>query len=390
LRRSFRVVLAGYFVRFPVGGYVWQTLHHLIGFTRLGCDVFFYEDSAYYAIGFDPVTHESSSTEYRSGLARIAAILDRLGLGDRWTFWNAAKDSYHGRDRSVVERAFAEADVFVNLGGVNRLGSRPRPKASIYVDIDPAFTQIQLTQDAARRAAVVEEHDVFFTYGENVGTPRSPLPTAGIEWRPTRPPVVSDLWEAGEGSEDAPFTTVGRWDSREREMEFAGKRYHWRKSLEWRKFLELPRRTGERFELAMDVEKVPEDLRTLREHGWEVRSPIDVSSDPQDYRRYVQQSKGEFSAAKDVNVRLRSGWSSDRSVCYLAAGRPVVVEDTGFGDVVPTGRGLFAVRGIDDAVEAIRRVRAEYAAQSAAARAVAREHFEATHVLRPLLEAAGW
>ena len=390
MRRSPRVVLAGYFVRFPVGGYVWQTLHHLLGFTRLGCDVFFYEDSAYYAVGFDPVTGESSSTDYDCGLARLTAILDRLGLGDRWAFWNAAKDSYHGTDRAGVERAFAEADVFVNLGGVNRLGSRPRPKASIYVDIDPAFTQIKFEQDAPRRAAVVDEHDVFFTYGENIGTPRSPLPTGGLEWRPTRPPVVGDLWETGGRVEGAPFTTIGRWDAAARGMDFGGKRYQWRKSLEWRKFLELPRRTGERFELAMDVEKVPDDLRMLREHGWDVRSPVEVSSDPQIYRRYVQRSRGEFSAAKDMNVRLRSGWSSDRSVCYLAAGRPVIVQDTGFGDVVPTGRGLFAVRGIDDAVEAIRRVCADYEAQSAAARAVAREHFEATHVLRPLLEAAGW
>src|SRR5262249_34882972 len=155
-----------------------------------------------------------------------------------------------------------------------------------------------------------------------------------------------------------------RWDSQSRELEFGGQRYHWRKSLEWRKFLELPRASGERFELAMDVERVPEDLRTLGEHGWEVRSPVEVSGDPERYRRYLRESKGEFSAAKDMNVRLRSGWSSDRTVCYLAAGRPAVLQDTGFGDVVPTGRGLFAVRGIDDAVEAVRAIRADYAAQS--------------------------
>jgi hypothetical protein len=390
LPRSPRVVLAGYFVRFPVGGYVWQTLHHLLGFSRLGCDVFFYEDTAYYPIAFHPETGEISATDFRCGVERLGAILDRLGLGDRWAFWNAAKDEYHGGDRAGVDRAFATADVFVNLGGVNRIGSRPRPKASIYVDIDPAFTQIQLEQDPARRAAIIDDHDVFFTYGENIGTSRSPLPTGGLDWRPTRPPVVGDLWETDWRVDGPGFTTIGRWDAGHREVEFAGERYHWRKSLEWRKFLELPRRTGERFELAMDVEKVPEDLRMLREHGWDVRSPVDVSSDPRDYRRYVQHSTGEFSAAKDINVRLRSGWSSDRSVCYLAAGRPVIVQDTGFGDVIPTGRGLFAVGGIDDAAEAIRRVRADYAAQSAAARAVAREHFEATHVLRPLLEAAGW
>ena len=182
-----RLIFAGYFVRFPVGGYIWQVLHYLVGFSRLGCDVFFYEDTAYYPLAFNPVS-DRMGTEYDYGVERLGATLERFGFGDRWSFWNAAKNEYHGRDGHEVDQTFADADVFVNFGGVNRLGDRPRPRATVYVDIDPAFTQIQLEQSAAWRDELLATHDVFFTYGENIGTPRSPLPTAGIDWRPTRPP----------------------------------------------------------------------------------------------------------------------------------------------------------------------------------------------------------
>jgi hypothetical protein len=387
-RRS-RVIVAGYFVRFPIGGYVWQALHYLVGFSRLGCDVSFYEDSAYYPLAFDPRS-ASSGDEYAFGVKQAGEMLGDFGFADRWTFWDARRDEFHGRSGEETRRCFALADVLVNIGGVNRLDAWRLPPARIYIDIDPAFTQIRLeNQDAALRS-LLAEHNLFFTLGENVGTARSPLPTGGIDWRPSRPPVLNDLWQAAPAlSPDAAFTTIGKWDAVGRDVEFRGERYHWRKSLEWRKFFDLPRRTGEKFELAMDVEQVPEDRQALGACGWAVRSPLSVSADPFAYRRYIQASKGEFSAAKDMNVRLRSGWFSDRSACYLAAGRPVVVEDTGFGDALPTGRGLFAVRGLEDAVEAFAAIRADYSAHSAAARAIALDSFDATRVLRPMLDAAG-
>lgn len=388
MSRRLRVILAGYLVRFPVGGYVWQTLHYLLGLARLGVDVVFYEGTAYYPHAFDPEANVTG-TDYATGLRRASAALARYGLGDRWMFWDAARGEVHGLSARAAEEAFAAADVWINLAGVNRLGDRRRPPLSIYVDIDPAFTQIRLEQGDGKLRELLAEHDVFFTFGENIGTDRSPLPTGGIAWRPTRPPVVSDLWENDRSPVDGPFTTIGKWDAAGRDVEFRGERYTWRKSLEWRKFLELPAASGERFELAMDVDRVPRDDEDLRAAGWNVRPPLSVSGDPFGYMRYIQESKGEFSAAKDMNVRLRSGWFSDRSVCYLAAGRPVVVQDTGFGDVVPTGEGLFAVRTLEDAAAACRAIGADYARHARGARAVARECFEARTVLRALLESAG-
>src|SRR5262245_21154199 len=385
-----RVIVAGYFVRFPIGGYVWQALHYLLGFARLGCEALFYEDSGHYPLAFDPRS-ASSGEDYAFGVRRLGEVLDEFGLTGRWVFWDVRRNEFHGLTREETQRRFADADVSVNLAGVNRLGEWRRPSARIYLDIDPAFTQIRLENGDVNLRGLLAEHDLFFTFGENVGTSRSPLPTGGFEWRPSRPPVVCDLWDGGPmlPSTDAAFTTIGKWDAVDRDVEFCGVRYHWRKSLAWQKFLDLPERTGERFELAMDVERIPQDLQAVAGRGWAVRSPLSVSADPLAYRCYIQASKGEFSAAKDVNVRLRSGWFSDRSACYLAAGRPVVLEDTGFSDVLGTGRGLFAVRGLDDAVEAFSVIRADYAAHTAAARAVARESFEATRVLRPLLDAAG-
>jgi hypothetical protein len=381
------VIVAGYFARFPIGGYVWQALHYLLGFQRLGCEVSFYEDSAYSPLAYDP---GGSGDDYSFGVRRLGEVLGDFGLGGRWTFWDARRNEFHGRSREATRRSLAEADLLVNVAGVNRLGEWRLPAARIYLDIDPAFTQIRLENHDAGLHELLAEHNLFFTFGENVGTSRSPLPTGGIDWRPTRPPVVADLWDDGSSpAAGAPFTTIGRWDAVERDLEFRGVRYQWRKSVQWQKFLDLPGRTGERFELAMNVEQVPRDRQALAACGWQLRPPLSVSVDPLVYRRYIQDSKGEFSAAKDMNVRLRSGWFSDRSACYLAAGRPVVVEDTGFADLVPTGRGLFAVRSLEEAVEAFAAIGADYAAHAAAARAIAREDFEATGVLRPLLEAAG-
>jgi hypothetical protein len=383
-----RVIVAGYLVRFPIGGYVWQALHYLLGFERLGCDVYFYEDSAFYPDAYDPEAGQVD-VRYEYGVARMAEILGRFGLRDRWVFWDAERDAYHGLPKGETERLFESADAFVNIAGVNRLGSRRRPAARIFVDIDPGVTQINFHNDAPFIRDLLAEHNLFFTLGENIGTERCPLPTGGIAWRPTRPPVLRELWESPKAIGSAPFTTVGKWDSTARDLVFRGVRHHWRKSLEWSKFLDLPRRTGERFELAMDVDKSPEDEKILRGAGWEIRSPLDVSLDYEAYRRYIQGSKGEFSAAKGMNVELRSGWFSDRSVCYLAAGRPVVLQDTGFADVLPTGRGLFAVRSLEDAVEAVRVVTGDYRGHADAAREIAHECFEASRVLAPILEAAG-
>ena len=382
------IVVAGYLVRFPLGGYAWQAAHYLLGLRALGYDVWFYEDTGHYSVAYNPATGAFDST-YSYGIAAVGDFLNRLGLGDRWLFVDVDRGLQYGPGAQRVNNLLKEADLFVNLGGMNclpleRRGGRP----SVYIDFDPVFTQIKLESGDAVLAALLEEHTHLFTFGENIGTPRSPAPTAGYRWHPTRQPVAVELW-ANAGQPGRAYTTVGKWDAQGRDLTYNGETLQWRKRTEWLRCLDLPARTAAEFEVAMNIESVPGDPERLAAYGWRVVDPIKVSIDPWRYRDYVRASRGEFTVSKDMNVRLRSGWFSDRAACYLAAGRPVVEQDTGFGDVLPLGPGLHAFRTVEDAAAAVELIEAEYERASAHATEVAREYFAAEKVLAELLRQIG-
>jgi hypothetical protein len=383
-----RIVLAGYLVRNPLGGYVWQAAHYLLGLRALGHDVWFYEDTGIYDLAFNPTTGDVSSS-YTHGIARAAEFFTRLGLGDRWVFVDSKHGESHGPAADRVDILLGEADLLLNLAGVNRVPlERRRGRPSVYVDIDPAYTQLRSEAGDALLRAILDEHTHLFTFGENIGTTRSQVPTGGRAWYPTRQPVVLSWW-ADAGPPGPAYTTVGTWDARGRDITYRGETFQWRKRTEWFRCLDLPARTGAAFEIAADVDKVPGDREALHEHGWRVRDPMAVSADPWRYRDYLHGSRGEFTVAKDVNVRLRSGWFSDRAACYLASGRPVIVQDTGFGDVLPLGPGLHAFRTVADAAEAVRAVERDWPRAGAHAADVARECFAADRVLSALLRRAG-
>jgi hypothetical protein len=380
-----KVILAGYLVRCPLGGYAWQALHYLAGLRAAGLDPYFYEDTAFYADCFDPSTGDMHVAP-DAGIAFAADFFARFGFADHWMFWDAERDQYHGLGRETAAAVLQDARLLLTLAAVNRLPRRAH-QTRIFIDIDPGFTQIRLDDGDAALREVVAEHDVHFTFGEHIGTPTCPVPTAGFAWRPTRQPVATQLWEAPPPEPQAAFTTIGRWDERRRDLRFRGEVYAWSKRVEWMRFLALPHRTGQAFLLAMDIDKHPEDADLLRRHGWAVTDPIAVSRDALAYREFIQRSRGEFTVAKDLNVRLSTGWFSDRAACYLAAGRPVVTQDTGFGGVLPLGRGLFAVRTLDEAVAAFATIVGNYEAHAAAARRLAADYFDAERTLRRLLAA---
>lgn len=383
-----RIVVAGYFVRYPLGGYAWCMAHYLLGLRALGHDAWFYEDTGYYELAYDPV-EGAVGTRYDAGVRRAGAFFDRIGFGDRWVFADVGRGREHGPAAGRAGALLREADLLLNVGGANhvapeRRGGRP----AVFVDLDPAYTQIKAASGDKVVGALLDAHDLHATIGENIGTPRSSIPTAGYRWHSTRIPVACDWW-AGAGPAGATWTTVGRWDEPTRDLVWAGRAYRWRKRTEWLRCLDLPARTGAQFEIAMDVDNVPGDGELLRGHGWRVVDPLAVSIDPFRYRDYLRSSRGEFTVAKEMNIELRSGWFSDRAACYLAAGRPVVEQDTAFGDVLPLGPGLHAFRTADDAAAAISEVEADYARASAHATAVAREYFEAERVVARLLALAG-
>src|SRR5262245_59577573 len=383
-----RIVVAGYLVRYPLGGYAWQAGHHLLGLRTLGHDVWFYEDTSLSASAYNPQTQEFGPV-YDYGVRAAGEFLGRLGFGDRWLFVDVASGRRYGTPRGSAATLLRDADLVLNVAGINRLTAEERGgRPQVYIDIDPAFTQIRATQGASLLRTMLDEQVALFTYGENIGTDRSPVPYAGYRWHPTRPPIALEHW----GNTAAPtrgYTTVGHWESLDRDLTFAGETLRWRKRTEWLRCLDLPERTGAEFEIAMDVEKVAGDLALLGAHGWRVVHPRTVSADPWRYRDFVRESRGEFTVAKELNVRLRSGWFSDRAACYLAAGRPVVEQDTGFGDVLPLGPGLHAFRTVAEAAAAIAEIEGDYAAACAHARQVAHDWFRAECVLADLLRVVG-
>lgn len=383
-----RIVVAGYLVRNPIGGYAWQAAHYLLGLAALGHEVRLYEDTGHYANAYDPVTNAYGES-YAYGIRAAGEFLGRLGLGDHWVFADTVHGGEYGPGAGRASAWLREADLLVNLAGVNRIAPERRGgRPAAFVDLDPAYTQIKAAEGDAQLCAILHEHAWLLTTGENIGTPRSAVPAAGFTWHPTRQPVVLGCW-ADAGPPGPAYTTVGVWNAEGRDLHFRGETFRWRKRTEWLRCLDLPERTGATFEVAMDVARVPGDAELLAAHGWRVVEPRGVSADPWRYRDYLRGSRGEFTVAKELNVRLRSGWFSDRAACYLAAGRPVVEQDTAFGDVLPLGPGLHAFRTVAEAAEGVRAIEADYARASRHAAEVAREHFAAERVLAALLRVVG-
>ncbi len=345
------------------GGEAWVRLSYVLGFLRLGLDASFVEEL------------ERPSDE---AVAYFAEVVERFGLVDSATLVDAEGETLYGKPLEAV-------DLLVNISGnlrCERLLSRARRHA--HVDIDPGFTQIWHEQGLLS----LDGYDVYFTIGENIGRPGCPIPTGGIEWRHTRPPVVLADWPVTANGEAGRFTTVAAWRGPYGPVEYEGRRYGL-KLHEFRKFVALPERAPGTFELALDIHPDEErDLALLGDHGWELVDPRRVAGDPLSFRRYVQGSGAEFSVAQGIYVDTGSGWFSDRTVRYLASGKPVLVQDTGFTRTLPAGEGLLAFSTLEEAEAGARQIAEEYERHSRAARRLAEEEFDSERVLTRLLEDA--
>jgi hypothetical protein len=260
----------------------------------------------------------------------------------------------------------------------------------IYVESDPGLEQMAIDNGEPKSIAKLQAHHALFSFGENVGTDRYPVPAHGYRWKPTRQPVVTDLWKSPTPPPaGARLTSIANWNtSGLKDIVWRGDKYLWSKSLEFLKFIEAPKLAGEEFELATII-RDEATLRRFAENHWRLVPPDPISNDHLKYRDYIQDSKGEFTAAKDQYVRLNTAWFSDRSACYLAAGRPVITQETGFTRLYGGKKGLFAFRSLEEIGEAVREINADYATHAEAAYEIAVEYFEATTVLGKLLEEAG-
>jgi GT2 family glycosyltransferase len=383
-----QILLLGMMSKMPVAGVVWQTMHYLIGLERLGYQAYYVEAHARTPSMFMQHEHDDGSAK---AAAFIDAVMRRFNLGDRWAF-HALHESgrCYGMSESQLKRLYGSAALLINLHG----GTEPRPEhyrtgRLVYLETDPVALQIELHNNLQQTIDFLEPHCAFFTFGENYGAPDCRLPVSDrFRFRPTRQPVVLDFWHREPPAPGHTFTTIGNWQQPWREVRFQGEIYHWSKHYEFLKFVDLPSCAGQIFELALSSYE-DADRRMLESNGWKVRPALDFSLDLDAYRRYIAGSRGEFTVAKDQNVRLRSGWFSDRSATYLAAGRPVITQDTGFGNILPTGTGLFSFSTMEEIVQAVERVDAEYERHSAGALELAREHFSSDVVLSRLLAELG-
>jgi hypothetical protein len=357
------------------GGGAWVRVSYVLGLRRLGFDVFFVEQ-------ISPASCTPASVGFfrevtqRFGFGGSAALIDENG---------AEIVPLPGNDLLEVAE---NADVLLNISGnLTWEPLRRRVRRAAYLDLDPGFTQAWYASGALRDR--LEGHDVYFTIGENIGAPFCPIPTGGIEWRTTRPFVTLDEWPVSRGGERNLLTTVGSWRGPYGPVTIAERTYGL-KAHGFRKVIELPRRARQRFQLALRIHPAErDDLDLLARHGWELVDPDAVAFDPDSFRRYVQRSTGEFSAAQEVYAETESGWLSDRTVRYLASAKPALVQETGVSRRLPTGQGLVPYRTLADAVAGAAAIDADYERHCQAARALAEEHFDSGAVLSRLLDDAG-
>ena len=383
-----KVIVFGILFFYPLAGVTYQFLHYLLGLRRLGYDVYYIEDSARYV--YD-LKLEDFVPDPLPNIRAVAPILDQFGFEGRWAFRGAwAGGECHGMSEQQIRQLYRDAEAFLNVTGSQEIRDEHMAVPHrIYVESDPGALQIKVSLGHESTIATLDRHTCCFSFGENMGAPDCPLPIERYKWLPTRQPIATDLWNANHnGDRGTAFNTISTWTNRGNDIEWRGEQYLWSKHLEFPKFIDLPkRRPDTAFELAAGVD---EDIRrTLKDNCWRIADPVAVSRDVEHYRTYIERSRGEFTVAKDQYIRLRAGWFSDRSACYLAAGRPVINQDTAFDKILPTGKGLFSFRNMEHVLAAVDEIESDYAGNCAAAREIAHEYFCAEKVVGSLMRRAG-
>jgi hypothetical protein len=360
------------------GGAAWAVLQYVLGLDRLGYDVLFVEQ-------WEPQPEARPLTQTRSA-SYFREVARTFGLEQRSALLRAGTEETIGLPYSQLRERSRDADLLLNFSGTltdpDLIGHVP---VRAYVDLDPVFNQLWHQSGIDMR---FEPHNRFVTVGQALGTPECPVPTLGRDWIPTLPPVVLDRWRATDAPRDGGFTSVGNWrgyGSVEQDGIHYGQRVHSMRSL-----MELPRLTDARFRLALAIHPDEHrDLEALASNGWELVDPIEAAGTPDRYQRFIHGSTAELGIAKSGYVLSHSGWFSDRSACYLASGRPVLAQETGFSRFLPTGEGLLSFETVDDAAAGVESILGAYARHARRAREIAEGLFDSDRVLGTLLDRLG-
>jgi hypothetical protein len=384
-----RIIVAGMVGQYPFGGVAWDYLQYCLGLAELGHDVVYHEDTGCWP--FDPrVGHVSDDPAH--SVAVLRGFFDRFAphLSQRWHY--QLNGVSHGMTRAAFDGFAASVDVFLNVSGASAIPDRLNGRAvKVFLDTDPGFNQFVLSErypwagHADRWAGQVAAHDRHLTYAENLGAADCPIPTLGYEWRPTRPVVVMSAWEPVRRTPipaSAPFTTVMTLGYFPGPVTYRGTLYD-AKAVEFDRFLSLRHRTDLPIELLVTGDKVPPG--PIRDAGWHLSDGTAATVTAADYQAVIARSAGEWSVAKNVYAATNSGWFSCRTACYLAAGRPAVVQETGWSRHVPSGAGVIAFSTVEEAAAALEDVTAEPERHRRAAVEIAREYLAADRVLPDLL-----
>ena len=410
MRSSLRIIVTGLITQHPLmGGITWHYLHYLLGLARLGHDVYYFEDSGEFPYNLDG---GASGTDWIArncayNVRYLAKIMARFGLENRWAYHFPLKSEWFGLSDQERKAVIHSADLLINVSGsLEHPKNYRRIPHLLYIDTDPVITQIKIALGEVLFLTRVEAHDTHFSFGESLS---GDVPTTEYQWRPTRQPIVLSEWRPATPWRES-FTTVMNWTSYA-PLVYSGRTYG-QKDVELKRFLELPSQVPS---VAMEValsrteylkwQAQDESLPTrpgglesdemgwtpqelITHAGWRVVDAIEACGDLDSYRHYIESSKAEWSVAKQAYVLGRPGWFSERSACYLAAGRPVLVQDTGFGETLPVGEGILSFSTLPEAASAIREVQANYTRHAQAARAIAEAYFDSDVILTRLIDEA--
>jgi hypothetical protein len=366
-----------------VGGHFWVYLQYAHALRELGCDVYWVE-----RVGRDDPRRDQSAE-----IATFLRRMERLGLGGRTILYESSREDdvrFINVNRATAEAVFRRTDLLLNFHYAINPALLARFRRAALVDVDPGLLQYWIS----RGQLSVPPHDLYFTIGETVATPGARFSDCGLDWIRIRPPVCLDVWPFAYDPQSARFTTVSSWLAGEYVTEGRGETkrvlYENDKRLSFLQFAELPARAPCELELALYLEGKLDaaDRELLERKGWRVRNALEVARTPERYRAYIQSSRGEFSCVKPSCVEFQNAWVSDRTLCYLASGKPVVVQDTGPSAFLPSGEGMFRFSTVEEAAEALATIESRYEGHCRAARAIAEAFFDARVVLSDILNRA--
>ena len=377
------ILVLGYIVRGPIAGMSWHHIQYIIGLNALGHQVSYCEDSgdSEYCC-YNPNKGFINHNPFY-GLSYLKKLFKKLNLENKWGYYDYHENVWHGKKAIEIYKRPSDYDLLINLSASNQIRDwMYKIPIRVLVDTDPVFSQIMNLQDSEKRANTLK-HNVFFTFGENINSSKCQIPTDGFNWHPTRQPIVLDLWLNKSENHNGKFTNVMQWESYA-PLEHNGIHYGV-KADSFGPYFNLPKRTNQVLEIALGSSNAPRGK--FRDNKWILMDPLEVSKDPWIYNQYIKNSKAEFSVAKQAYVKSRSGWFSERSASYLASGRPVLAQETGFSEWIETGGfGLLHFNSPEEAINGIETINANYQKHCNSARALAYEYFEAKKVLGDLID----